>query len=201
MSQSQETDKKADLLSAVKDILEQITQEREQQIISRRFGLYDRKETLEQIGEMLGITRERVRQLEKAILIRLRLMVADGKIPSVTAMEKTLTSNLAEMGRVARIQDLAGHHLEADASQTERAHVAFIAELVPSITLINENDDFYQAAAIGTVGDEKQVKKQVEDIVKAIKQHGKPVTAEELHGSFKYEHPSNITALASISKK
>lgn len=201
MSQSQETDKKADLLSAVKDILEQITQEREQQIISRRFGLYDRKETLEQIGEMLGITRERVRQLEKAILIRLRLMVADGKIPSVTAMEKTLTSNLAEMGRVARIQDLTGHHLEADASQTERAHVAFIAELVPSITLINENDDFYQAAAIGTVGDEKQVKKQVEDIVKAIKQHGKPVTAEELHGSFKYEHPSNITALASISKK
>ena len=50
-------------------------------LLSRRFGLFDRKETLEQIGELLGITRERVRQLEKAILIRLKLATEDGKVP------------------------------------------------------------------------------------------------------------------------
>ena len=45
----------------VADIIGKIDKEREREIISRRFGLYDRKETLEQIGELLGITRERVR--------------------------------------------------------------------------------------------------------------------------------------------
>lgn len=201
MSQSAENDPKKELTSTVKDILAEIVQEREQQIISRRFGLYDRKETLEQIGEMLGITRERVRQLEKAILIRLRIMIADGKIPSVGTMEKVLTSHLAEMGRAARIQDLTDHYLDKKSSPTEKAHVAFIVELVPSITLINENDDCHQAAAIDTLGNEKDVKKKIEEIVKNIKKHGEPVTAKKMHESLEYEHPLNIAALASISKK
>ena len=69
------------LEKAVDDILGVIEQDREREIITRRFGLFDRKETLEQIGELLGITRERVRQLEKAILIRLKIASEDGKIP------------------------------------------------------------------------------------------------------------------------
>ena len=56
----------------VKDILGTIDREREREIISRRFGLFDRRETLEQIGELLGITRERVRQLEKAVITKLK---------------------------------------------------------------------------------------------------------------------------------
>lgn len=201
MSQAAKTDTATELLNAVKDILKEITQEREREIISRRFGLYDRKETLEQIGEMLGITRERVRQLEKAILIRLRLMMEDNKIASAASLEKNITTNLAELGRAARITDLTKHLLGREGKPTENAHVAFIAELAPSITAVNENDDFYQSAAIATVGDEKNIKQQVTDIVKFIKTHGKPVTGEEMHDSMKYEHPLNITALASLSKK
>ena len=47
--------------SAVEQVIASIEREREREIISRRFGLSDRKETLEQIGDLLGITRERVR--------------------------------------------------------------------------------------------------------------------------------------------
>lgn len=201
MSQPAKTDTGTDLTNAVKDILAEISQEREQEIISRRFGLYDRKETLEQIGEMLGITRERVRQLEKAILVRLRIAMQDEKIASATAMEKTITSNLSEMGRAARIQDLTEHLLGRDGTPSERSHVAFIVELAPTITAINENDDFHQSATVSTLGDEKAVRKQVTDIVKFIKTHGQPITGEEMHASMKFEHPSNITALASLSKK
>lgn len=68
-----------DIDGAVEAILGAIEQEREREIITRRFGLYDRKETLEQIGELLGITRERVRQLEKAILVRLKIAGTEGK--------------------------------------------------------------------------------------------------------------------------
>lgn len=201
MSQPSKTDTGLELKNTVKDILSEVAQEREKEIISRRFGLYDRKETLEQIGDMLGITRERVRQLEKAILIRLRLAMSDGRIESAVAMEKTITSKLSEMGRAAKIQDLAEHLLGREASATERAHVSFITELAPTITAVNENDDFHQSAAIGTLGDEKAIKKAVEEIVKFIKKHGEPITGEAMHAEMKYEHPSNITALASLSKK
>lgn len=189
------------LVEAVKAALSHVSQEREKEIISRRFGLYDRKETLEQIGDMLGITRERVRQLEKAILVRLRLLAADGQMPLVAAAEKMIITHLSEMGRAARMQDLADHLIGRLASATEKSHVAFLAELTPTITIINENDDFYQAAAIDTVGDEKSVKKQIADIAKAIKAHGEPITAEQLHAKLSYEHPSHIAALASMSKK
>src|SRR5664279_6607229 len=91
-----------DIQSAVSDILEVIEQEREREIITRRFGLFDRKETLEQIGELLGITRERVRQLEKAILIRLKIAAEDG-LPHIDKIEKQLIRTLHEMGRVARV--------------------------------------------------------------------------------------------------
>lgn len=190
------------LREAAKEILGSIAQKREQEIISRRFGLYSRKETLEQIGDMLGITRERVRQLEKAILIRLRIKIEEGAIPSVIAVEKTITAHLSEMGRAARIHELTQHMLNTeDVEQTDKAHVAFIAELSTNITVINENDDYYQSAIMNSVGDEKSIKKQIESIVKSIKKTGKPVTAAELHNDLDYEHPSHIAALASVSKK
>ncbi len=201
MSQPETTSIETQLKQTVKDILAEIPQDREREIISRRFGLYDRKETLEQIGEMLGITRERVRQLEKAILTRLKQVASEEKVASAVAMEKLITSSLAEMGRAARIQDATERLLGKEASSTERAHVAFIVELSPSITMINENDDFHQSAAILSVGDEKGIKKQVTEIVKFIKDHKEPVTGKEMHTSLDYEHPSNITALASLSKK
>ena len=101
-------DKNAEILkNAISGSLKIIEQDREKEIISRRFGLTGRKETLEQIGEMLSITRERVRQLEKAILIRLQISAEDNQIPELAAAEKILIRNLTEMGRVAKISDLA----------------------------------------------------------------------------------------------
>ena len=66
----------------VNEILGTIDREREREIVARRFGLFDRKETLEQIGELLGITRERVRQLEKAVVARLKAQADGGQLPS-----------------------------------------------------------------------------------------------------------------------
>jgi len=189
-----------DLKSGVNEILAIIDQEREREIITRRFGLYDRRETLEQIGELLGITRERVRQLEKAILIRLKIAAEEGKIPSVTSLEKIFVRNLVDLGRIARVQDLADHLMGRVTDQRERAHVAFIAELAPSLTVVNENDNYFNAVGIADYGDEKKIRAEVDDIVKTIKKHGEPLTIEQLHDQLSYEHPAHVRALASVSK-
>src|SRR3954470_8039294 len=88
---------KLDIEPVVQDILNTIEREREREIVSRRFGLYDRRETLEQIGELLGITRERVRQLEKAVVTKLKAS-AEKDLPHIKDVESTLTSNLKDMG-------------------------------------------------------------------------------------------------------
>src|SRR5271154_4454629 len=87
----------------VRDILATIDREREREIVARRFGLFERKETLEQIGEMLGITRERVRQLEKSVVTRLRTSAEQGSIPNLADFQAKLLGLLHENGDVARI--------------------------------------------------------------------------------------------------
>lgn len=187
------------LSAAIKDVLDTIDQEREKEIITRRFGLFDRRETLEQIGELLGITRERVRQLEKAILIRLKIAAEDNKIPAVHEVERTIIRHLSEHGRVAKLHDLTVA-MTNDTTPTVASHIGFIAELSPNLTVINENDHYHHAVGIKEHGDEKKVKKNVDEVVTAIKEHGQPITTEALHNKLNYEHPSHVSATASISK-
>jgi hypothetical protein len=201
MDQSVQTDMANGLSTAVKDILGVIEQDREREIITRRFGLFDRKETLEQIGELLGITRERVRQLEKAILIRLKITAESGKIPSVYEVERTLIRHLSEKGRVARVSDIAADIIGPDATPQQKSHIAFIAELSPSISVVNENDDYHHSIGIKEHADEKKIKSNVEEIVRTIKQHGEPIGIEALHAKLSHEHPDHVRALASTSKK
>ena len=187
--------------TAVQDILKVIDQEREREIITRRFGLFDRKETLEQIGELLGITRERVRQLEKAILIRLKIAADEGKIPAVHDIERLIVRDLSENGRVARVQDITARMTELKVPTPEiKARVAFVAELSPKLVVINENDTYHQGVGIVENGDEKKVRSSIDEIVKTIKKHGEPIDIETLHGMLSYESPAQVRALASLSK-
>jgi DNA-directed RNA polymerase sigma subunit (sigma70/sigma32) len=96
---------KLDVESITKEILNTIEREREREIVARRFGLFDRRETLGQIVELLGITRERVRQLEKAVITRLNESAKNG-LPHIKEVEKALTQHLDEMGKVARVSEI-----------------------------------------------------------------------------------------------
>jgi len=200
MDDTTQTDTTTILKNAVMSVLETIEQDREKEIVTRRFGLFDRKETLEQIGELLGITRERVRQLEKAILIRLKIAAGDNKMPAVHEVERLITRHLSENGRIARVSDLSDT-LTGDASGTEvKAHVGFIAELAPNLTVVGENDHYYHSVGIAEHGDEKNIKKNVDEIVKIIKENKEAISAENLHDKLTYEHPDHVRALASVSK-
>jgi len=55
------------------ELINRILNSQEKEIISLRFGIPDDNNmTLEQVGKNLGLTRERVRQIEKKALIKLR---------------------------------------------------------------------------------------------------------------------------------
>lgn len=200
MSDTTEKEQKINLQADIEEILAIIDQEREREIITRRFGLYERRETLEQIGELLGITRERVRQLEKAILNKLKNAAETGKITAVNSLEKTIIRNLSEMGRVARVQDLTDKILGGTSSQIDRSRIAFVSELTSGLAVVDQSDAYFHSVGIAEYGDSKKIRSEVDKIVSAIKKHGEPLTIEQLHDQLSYEHPSYVKALASVSK-
>ena len=60
------------LAEALKEILDTLT-EREADVLRMRFGMYDgRTHTLEEVGEIFGVTRERIRQIENKAIRKLR---------------------------------------------------------------------------------------------------------------------------------
>lgn len=195
-------EKNAEIIAkAISSSLNIVEQDREREIVSRRFGLTSgNRETLEQIGEMLSITRERVRQLEKAILIRLRISAEDNTIPDLAGAEKIIVRNLTEMGRIARISNLAKKIYGDKVTEKQKLELAFIGEISSNLTVIEENDSYYHSLGIADYGDDEKIKEKVEEIVKIIKKNKAPMTLDELDNKLNYEHPDHIKAVASTSK-
>jgi hypothetical protein len=184
----------------VNDVLATIDREREREIVSRRFGLFDRKETLEQIGEMLGITRERVRQLEKSVVTRLKTQAEQGTIPHIADFQASVTEKLNAMGHAARVSELTSQ-LTDDPNRIEQARVAFLAQLCPELVVINEDDYFHLSVAVTNGRDEKAIKASVAKIIEAIKGLGEPKTIEEVAAAAKMTDVAEVGALASTSKQ
>lgn len=152
---------------------------------------------LEQIGELLGITRERVRQLEKAILLNFRLS-ADGKLPHITEVR----GSFDEINRYQLLElpiyrtDLWSHRL-----RLILLRLTSCLALSPKLTVLEENDFFYLSVGITSVNDEKTIKANVAKVIDAIKKIGKPVTIEEVAKEAKFSDNKNTEALATTSKK
>ncbi|MBR5046014.1 hypothetical protein IKX73_00025 [Candidatus Saccharibacteria bacterium] len=188
------------LEKAIDGSLKVIEQDREKEIISRRFGLTGSRETLEQIGEMLSITRERVRQLEKAILIHLQVSAEENQISELAPAEKILIRNLTEMGRVAKLDALADKVYGRTATALERAGINFIATFSKGLTVIEESDSYNAAIGIAEYGDALAIRNRVDEIVGIIRKNKEPMTLDQLDNLLNYEHPDHIKAVASISK-
>lgn len=188
---------KLDTETIVNDILATIEREREREIVSRRFGLFDRKETLEQIGELLGITRERVRQLEKSVVTKLRDGAA--KLPHIENVQKNLVDELASSGNVAKVSDLSAS-LTKDNSKLDQSRIAFLGKLAPDITVVEDNDNFFHSLGVAASNTEKAIRDNVGGIINTIKSIGEPASIETITEKSEHNDPAHVQALASVSK-
>src|SRR5690606_28790113 len=148
----------------INDVLATIEREREREIVSRRFGLYDRKETLEQIGELLGITRERVRQLEKAVVTKLKVNAGKGEFAELLKLQETFIQELHSMGLAARVADLSAR-VTKENTKIDQAQVSFLSLLCPKLIVLDENDFYFHAVAIAESHEKDSLKDQVNKVV------------------------------------
>jgi DNA-binding phage protein len=189
-----------DIKSFVNDVLSTIDQEREKEIISRRFGLFDRKETLEQIGELLGITRERVRQLEKSIIAKLRSKAEQEKIPNLGEFEELVLDKLSGAGELSRVTALS-LALNKESTKIDQSRVAFLAELSQKLIVLDEGDFIYLSVGNSSVFDEKSIKDNITKIIKAVTKIGEPTDINKLAQEAKIADSKRAEAISSISKQ
>lgn len=183
--------------SIVQDVLGTIDREREREIIARRFGLFDRRETLEQIGELLGITRERVRQLEKAVITKLKAAGQD--LPHIKEVEAVFGDHLQQMGNVARTGEIT-ERLSPENTKIDQSRIAFLAHLSPNIVVIDDNDHFYHCLGLAGEHSEKAIRDHVGKVTDAITAIGKPTNIEAIAKETGNSDLAHVEALASISK-
>jgi DNA-binding phage protein len=183
----------------VQDILASVERDREREIVARRFGLFDRRETLEQIGELLGITRERVRQLEKSVIARFKASAEQGQLPHIAQVNTLIAEQLKRMGTVARITDLSTK-VTAENSKTDQSRIVFLATLCPDLSVVEEDDHFYQAVGLSSVRDTATIKADVTKLSQAIAQIGEPSSITDAAKAAKINDVHQAEALASVAK-
>lgn len=185
-----------DYVAATEQILQELRRERDRQIIARRFGFgLTRRQTLEKIGKDFDITRERVRQIEKAAITKLR---ASGS-PDIDRANTVLARLVQQRGGVALVEELA---VALGASQENTSYIVFLSMLASSLDLVDETDNLRAAVGLLPVYERPQVVALIAEVIKTVKEYGKPLTLIKLKAKLPSEvDSSTLEQLMLVSKQ
>jgi len=123
---------------------------REQEVLKKRYQLTGdiaQKNTLKQIGDEYGITRERVRQIEKEAISKLvRIAKAEEYLQEIEAINATLVQYLERRGGLAREDELVSEHLTDSYNLNalhQNAYLFILEHMLDNVDRHNENDDYH----------------------------------------------------------
>ena len=165
-------------------------------IFNRRFGVKSgNAETLESIGKSLGITRERVRQIEEAGFTYVR----KNNKEVLENIFKEFHGYFAQKGGFKKEEVV----LEDLGSKNQQPYVAFFLTMGDNFFRVCGKKDYhYFWAAMPET--EKKAKETLSALVADIKTHGKLLTKQELLSQIAPKHNLHEASLASyleVSKK
>lgn len=176
---------------------------RDAQIISDRYGLTGEKiKTLEEIGKELGITRERVRQIEKNTLQKLSEYVAI-EIRGQEILTTIETKIIRDGGVVttARLYELLLGSVNASAKLKHM--VTFLAKLNKNIHVVDETSDLVSGFSVAH--DIKVIKDSNTKAIEILEGEKKPLEEKTfLQKVESYElglTDEQVIAIISLSKK
>lgn len=154
--------------------------DREKAILSKRYGLQGEKlQTLKTVGEEQGLTRERVRQIEKDLLRNLKRGVQD--LETFIAARELLLTTISEHGDIMSESALL-NYLGID-SEDEANAMRFLLNLMTELEEIEENTKVRQSwAKLGF--DKDFLHDFISNTKDILENHGKPLTAEKFIHNF-----------------
>lgn len=155
---------------------------RTEDVLSRRFGLKENRETLEEIGEYYGITRERVRQIQDD---GLRILEKRAQSPECQNVFRAFAQKLKNCGSLKK-EDI----LLADLGSGKENYVYFLLTISKQFQRFAETDDFHTFWTTDKNAFES-AKKSIDSFIAELQKKQQPMS---LPGSCLVSH-------AEISKK
>ncbi len=152
-------------------------------------------ETLESIGQSLGITRERVRQIEEAGFNHIRKNHKESLENIFTQLSGYFSNQGGFKKEEAIFEDLGGEKV--------KPYVLFLLTLGNDFSRVCEKKDNYYFWAT-TQNPEKQVKETLNTLVAGIEKNGNLLTQKELFANFASTpnlHEEALNSYLEISKK
>lgn len=186
-----------DYKQAAEAVLKSLRRDRDRQIIARRFGFeLAKRQTLEEIGRHFGITRERVRQIEKATLAKLRQ-----SLNSETRQAGQLLSELlAKQGGVVTAEKIAA--LIGIPTRQEQSYITFLASLAPEIAVIEEDDSVRSAYGVEPEFNASKVHQLVERVTEAVAALGSPSSVQQINQRLNPAmDEATLASVLSVAKK
>lgn len=172
-------------VETINTLLSRLT-EKEKDIVKRRFGLHtDDKQTLEEIGQHYGITRERVRQIENLSIKKLKEL-QDLREEILTA-ERVTTQLLEHYGGVMEEEFFLENILNyLDSRQGSENSLLFLADHIFSdnINKLKQDKEFNHLWRLSSA-DTDTLKEVIGEIVRQVESHGQPIQLKNLLEKFK----------------
>jgi len=167
---------------------------RHKEVVVRRFGLKNnKKETLESIGRDLGVTRERIRQIESDSLERLEKKKRENELKEIFSF---FGRELKKQGELKR-EDILLSQLGGGRFSNP---VYFLLVLGDGLYRFSENRDFYPFWA--TKKDiSKKIEKVLSNLINVFKKKQKPLSEKEFLSLSKNGNPEFFVSAFEISKK
>lgn len=180
--------------SLIDESLRVLKKDRDREVVVKRHGLKNfQPHTLEQIGSELGITRERVRQIEKAAFQKIREQgIADNDLHS------SILTSIDGTGGIIQLDNLL-NKLELDS--VERPNVTYLVRIMPDLELIELSDELSPVVTITEPYNRQAILHLHRQLHDATKSYGKPVKFNKIAGAIDGPHARTaLEELATASK-
>lgn len=155
--------------------------DREKEVITHRYGLKSPdKKTLEEIGQMFKVTRERIRQIENAALRKIKNHAQFEAL--IKPVEQVISQSLEEHGGLMRHDFLLDNILVVPGNTPEnRALVSFIIEqlLNNKLSVSGDNELTYTSWKSPSV-DLETINAVLNAIGEVMHEIGEPITLEKI---------------------
>ncbi len=154
--------------------------DREKKILAARFGLSGSStKTLEIIGKEQGLTRERVRQIEKSLIKALKTSQQDQ--PHFTVSRDLFVTLINDHGGIVS-EDVLLEHLNFSKEEDVNS-VIFILHLLPDVTKV-ESDEHIKLSWATNSFNKEALHTFVEHAKKLLTEHNKPLKEEAILEKF-----------------
>lgn len=193
MQNKKVTIEKRQLDALISESLELLKKDRDRDILLRRYGVATgNTQTLEQIGQDMGITRERVRQIEKAAITKIR---------EQSRHDHDLNNILVAItNKKGGIIGFASLIKELDVDGKLRPHLSFLLKLNPNFTFLDRNDQHADLVFLSDSYKEDGVRKLHDQIITVTRENGKPLKFDKIVNKIDGQHQTeSLEELANAS--